>query len=211
MVKIEDINKLPTYMKFTILGLVVVIVVGVFFITTYLPKKKEIQSLEGEIAKIENEINVNKTKARRLDELKKENEELERQLALKKRQLPSEAEVESLLKQVSDLGLQVGLDFKLWRPGAKRVNESNLYLEIPVNVNISGDYHLVATFFDRVGRLQRIVNIENIKMASPKLDKNKVLLNTTFTATAFASYEAPKGDNKAKGKKGKVSRKKGRK
>jgi type IV pilus assembly protein PilO len=192
MVKIEDINKLPGYMKATILGLIVVILVGAFFITSYIPKKNQIQSLEGEISKIENEINVNKTKARRLDELKKENAELDRQLALKKQQLPSEAEVESLLKQVSDLGLRVGLDFKLWRPSGKRVNESQLYLEIPVNVEISGDFHLVASFFDRVGKLQRIVNIENIRMANPRLEKDRILLNTSFVATAFASYDAPK-------------------
>jgi len=190
--KLEDINNLPIYQKAIAFGSILVVLLAIFFYTTYLPKKSEITKLEGDVSKIQNEINVNMTKARRLEELKRENEELERELALKKQQLPSEAEVESLLKEVSELGLRVGLDFKLWRPENKKINPSNLYIEIPVNVEISGDYHLVAGFFDRVGKLPRIVNIENINMSGPKLVKDRLLLQIRFVATAFASYDAPK-------------------
>ena len=60
MMKVEDINNLPTYQKMIALGLIIVSVIAVFFIVSYLPKKEVIKGLEGEISKIENEINVNK-------------------------------------------------------------------------------------------------------------------------------------------------------
>ena len=188
---LDNINNLPNYQRLIAGISVVVIVFGVFFYFSYLPKKKKITLLQNEISKTQNEININMTKARRLEELKKENEELERQLTLKKFQLPPEAEVESLLKQVSDLGLGVGLDFKLWRPSAKKANPSGLYMEIPVDVEIAGHYHTVATFFDRVGKLTRIVNIENIQMSNPRIEKDRVILQTRFVATAFAVVEEP--------------------
>jgi type IV pilus assembly protein PilO len=202
MMKLEDINNLPLYQKAIAFSLVVVILLAVFLYFLYIPKKSEITRLEGEVTKIQNEINVNMTKARRLEELKKENAELEHELVLKKQQLPSEAEVETLLKEVSELGLKVGLDFKLWRPETKKVNSSNLYVEIPVDVEIAGDYHLVAGFFDRVGKLPRIVNIENISMANPKLIRDREMLQIRFVATAFASYEPPKETEAEAGKKG---------
>lgn len=188
---LEKINSLPKYQKLIVGILIIVIILAVFFYFSYLPKKETIGSLQNEISKLQNEININMTKARRLEELKKENEELERQLTLKKYQLPPEAEVESLLKQVSELGLGVGLDFKLWRPSPKMVSPSGLYIEIPVDIEIVGHYHTVATFFDRVGKLSRIVNIKNIQMSNPRVVNDRVMLQTRFVATAFAAVEEP--------------------
>jgi len=186
---LDIIKNLPAYQKLIASVLVVVIVIAIFFYFFYLPKKNQITLVQGEISKLQNEININMTKARRLEELKKENAELERQLVRRKEQLPPEAEVASLLKQVSDLGLRVGLDFKLWRPAAKKANPSGLYSEIPVDVEIAGSYHTVATFFDRVGKLPRIVNIGNIRISNPRLDKGRLIVQTTFVATAFAALE----------------------
>ena len=84
MMKLEDLNNLPLYQKAVAFASVLVFILAVFFYTMYMPKKSEITRLEGEVSKIQNEINVNMTKARRLEELKKENEALERELVLKK-------------------------------------------------------------------------------------------------------------------------------
>lgn len=184
---LDVIGNLPPYQKAVASFLVLLIIGAAFYYFFVFPKKNSILVMEREISKLQNEININNTKARKLDQLKKENKILEHELTLKQEQLPSEAEVESLLKQVSDLGLAVGLDFKLWKPAPKRESPSQLYLEIPVDVEITGDYHTMATFFDRVGRLPRIVNIENIQVSNPETEKDRVILQTRFVATAFAS------------------------
>lgn len=197
------LHNLPTYQKLGALGLVVAIVIALFFYIFFIPKNSKISTLETEISKLQNEISVNETRARRLEELKKENAELERQLTEKKEQLPPEAEAANLLKQVSDLGLRVGLDFKLWKPGTKKNDPSGLFAEIPVNVEVAGGYHTTAMFFDRISKLSRIVNIGDLKMSSAKVEKGRVEIQTTFIATAFAALveapakEAP-ADDKAK-------------
>lgn len=197
---LDIIKNLPTYQKLIASVLVVVIITAIFFYFLYLPKKNQITLIRNELSKLRNEININMTKARRLEELKKENAELERHLVQRKEQLPPEAEVASLLKQVSDLGLRVGLDFKLWRPAVKKANPSGLYSEIPVDVEIAGSYHTVATFFDRVGKLPRIVNIGNIRMSNPRLDKGRLIVQITFVATAFAAPEEKPQEQKKEGR-----------
>ncbi|MCK7510702.1 MAG: type 4a pilus biogenesis protein PilO [Desulfobacterales bacterium] len=66
----------------------------------------------------------------------------------------------SLLTNVSKSGQEVGLEFLLFEPKAETKQE--FYAEIPVAMNIRGDYHNLAVFFDKVARLSRIVNINNI-------------------------------------------------
>lgn len=171
------------------LGLFIVLIVGMYLWLFYLPKNNQIKAIRGEIAKLDSEIGFNRAKADKLEQLKRENAELERQLTERKQQLPAEAEVASLLKQVSDLGIRIGLDFKLWRPLSKKDDPSGLFSEIPVDVEIGGGYHTTALFFDSVGKLSRIVNIQNIRMGGPRLEKGRLIIQTGFVATAFAAAE----------------------
>ena len=195
---LDFIKNLPPYQKMLVLGLIIILIVAMFFWFFYLPKNNQIVGLRNDIAKLEGEIGINRAKVEKLEQLKKENAELERQLAEKKEQLPLEAEVASLLKQVSDLGLRVGLDFKLWRPAAKKEDPSGLYTEIPVDVEIGGGYHTTALFFDNVSKLSRIVNIKNIKMGNAHVDKGRLVIQTGFVAMAFTASEPKPAEEKKK-------------
>jgi type IV pilus assembly protein PilO len=73
------------------------------------------------------------------------------------------------------------------------------YAEIPVAMNVKGGYHDLALFFDKVARLSRIVNINNISMsrAGKTLD-----LNASCTAVTYKFVEpAQKKSAKKKRKK----------
>lgn len=184
---LDSIKALPPYQKALLVAIPVIALLAAFVRFVYIPTNAEIAALEQAIAQINNEISINQAKARRLEELKRENEELSRQLASLKEQLPPESEVATLLKQVSDLGIKTGLDFKLWKPGDRRPGSSGLYSEIPVDVEVAGGFHSVAAFFDRIGKLPRIVNVSGLKMANVKLEKDRLMIQTTFRATAFAA------------------------
>lgn len=188
-INLERLKTLTNTQKFVSLVLMVVILSGVFVWFVFIPKSGEIAQLNDANAGLNNEINIHRIKASRLEELIKENRELQRQLAELKEQLPPEAEVEILLKQVSELGGRTGLDFKLWQPTEKKTNGSGLYVEIPVNVEVAGGYHALGLFFDKISKLPRIVNVANIKMGATKTERNKVFIQTSFSATAFASVE----------------------
>lgn len=186
------IKNIPPLQRWLIIGLLAFIVLGGFYYLIYSPKAGEKKSIETEISKLVNEININMTKARTLEELKRQNTELQRQLSEKKEQLPSESEAESLLKQISDVGAATNLEIKLWKPGERRQSPDGLYIELPVSVELAGGYHSMAIFFDKISKFPRIVNISNLKIGNAKAEREKITLQSSFTATAFASSEAKK-------------------
>jgi type IV pilus assembly protein PilO len=110
---------------------------------------------------------------RRLDELKL--------------QLPEEKEVSTLLKQVSDLGIRSGLHIMLWKPEQKKTHPSGIVYVIPVKVELTGSYHSLGYFFSSLTKLDRIVNISDIKLSDPKPGKDVASLKVSFTATTFSS------------------------
>src|SRR5205807_10503657 len=100
--------------------------------------------------------------------------QLEIELAKRKERLPPEEEAVMLLKQVSDLGIRLGLDIRLWKPSAKSEDAPKLFVRMPVNVEISGGYHTAAIFFDRINALPRIVTVSGLKIGAPKMEKGSV-------------------------------------
>lgn len=152
-----------------------------------LPKRGEIKKIRAEIVQQENEIAKDEAKAARLPELKKENERLKTRLEELKSHLPEEKEVSGLLKQVSDFGIKSGLKIALWRPEQKKDHPSGMIYEIPVAVELSGSYHNLGRFFSSLTKLNRIVNISDLRLSDPSPQKTEASLKITFRATTFSA------------------------
>jgi type IV pilus assembly protein PilO len=155
----------------------------------YLPKKEKIEQLTTDLAQLNSEVTIYSAKVKHLDRLLAENARLKAQLEEQRQQLPEQHEVADLLKQVTDLGAQSGLIFRLWRPGAAVPSSTGLYQELPVQVEVTGSYHQVGIFFEQVAGLNRIVNISDVKVARDTKGGDGLL--TIFTATAFAAPPKP--------------------
>jgi type IV pilus assembly protein PilO len=187
-----DLKKIPSYAK-VIISLIPVIIFIVLFVTLiYKPKSKEILSLQGVVAKLDKEISSGEVKIRKLDQLIAENALLKAKLEALKEKLPVEKEVTELLKQISDLGLQSGLEILLWRPGPRRAAPSGLYAEIPVQIEVVTGYHNLGDFYSQISRLSRIVNISGLRITVKGKSQNdsKDLNTATFTAVTFVASES---------------------
>jgi type IV pilus assembly protein PilO len=189
-----DIKNLPRYAKVAIAiapSFIIALVVVIFFV---MPKQKEIKTLNGKIDSQNNEIATDQSKVARLDVLIKENEQLLDRLNELKEQLPEEKEISNLLKQVSDICTQSGLDMKSWRPGQRKKHPSGIVYEIPVSVSVIGTYHDFGTFLSNLTKLNRIVNVKDIQMGSPHVVDGRDELQITFTASTFSAIpEGVKG------------------
>lgn len=184
-----DLKKIPPYTKVIISLIPVVVFVALFVSLVYQPKSKEILSLQGAVAALDKEISSGEVKIRKLDQLIAENALLKAKLAALQEHLPAEQEVTELLKQISDLGLQSGLEILLWKPGAKRAVPSGLYAEIPVQIEVITGYHNLGDFYSQISRLARIVNISGLKITvkARGSDDSKGLNSATFTAVTFVA------------------------
>ena len=185
----DTLNSISPLQKLIIFILVLIMIVGGFVYFIYIPSTAEIEQISKDIESTDRDIDVQKTRVRRLAELRKEMEEVKRDLELKKDQLPPESEAVQLLKDAERLGNKVGLNIKLWRPGGRKVNPSGLYVELPVDVEFQGAYHEFGMFFDQISKFKQVVNISNLKMGNARLEKGRLVEPVTFSATAFAAVD----------------------
>jgi len=204
-----DIGSMPAAAKIVLSVLPAVIISLLVVLLVILPKSKEIKKLSAEITKQENQMAVDQVKASKLVTLKVENEKLKKRLDELKLQLPEEREVTGLLKQVSDLGIKAGLKIVSWKPEQKRDHSSGIIYEIPVSVELSGGYHNLGIFFSSLTKLNRIVNISDIKVGDAKPQRNEAILKIVFKATTFSAISEKEMETKAAEAKGKVKAVKG--
>jgi type IV pilus assembly protein PilO len=189
---LEVLRSIPLVQKVGLLLMVLVGIIVGFYYYVAEPKSEEIVALQTSIGTLDNEVQTLTIKVKHLDELIAASKQLEIELAKKKERLPPEEEAVMLLKQVSDLGIRLGLDVKLWKPSPKSEDPSKLFVRLPVNVEVSGGYHTAALFFDRISALPRIVTVSGLKMGSPKLEKGRVVTQTVFDLIAYVAPEEVK-------------------
>jgi type IV pilus assembly protein PilO len=184
---LDALRNVPASQKAALLFLLVGGMIAGFYFYIAEPKSAMITTLDAENGKLESEIQTLTIKVKHLDELVAANKQLEIELAKKKERLPPEEEAIMLLKQVSDLGVRLGLDIKLWRPGTQTEDASKLFIKMPVSVEVAGVYHTAALFFDRINRLPRIITVSGLKMGSPKMEQGRIVSQTTFDLVAYAA------------------------
>jgi len=181
-----SLKNVPRAVKIILSIIPAIIITLIVVFLLILPKHKEIKVLDQKISAQENEIAKNQAKAAKLPELTLENEKLRMRLNELKLQLPEEKEVSTLLKQVSELCIQAGLKIALWKPEQRKTHPSGIVYEIPVKVELAGNYHSLGYFFSSLTKLNRIVNISDIKISDPKPEKENALVKISFTATTFS-------------------------
>jgi type IV pilus assembly protein PilO len=108
-------------------------------------------------------------------------EALRKRLAIAKERLPSEKEMPRLYRQVSDLAFQSGLAVALFQPRAPQ--EREILSEVPISVTSEGGFHQFGTFFARMGRLPRIVNLGDFRMTG--IDRPTGTIRADFTLATY--------------------------
>jgi type IV pilus assembly protein PilO len=206
-INMGDLSKVPPKQKFVLLLLVCVLICAGYYYLFYNETAGQIAQQETKLAALNSKIKEQEVIARNLPSFQAEVRNLEAQLGVLLEQLPNSAEIPNLLRNVSDLGKESGLEFVKFAP--KEEIRREFYAEIPVSIAVTGDYHSFALFTDKVGHLPRIVNISNIDFNSPKSHPDSsVTVNVTCTATTYRfveelpkAAEAPKnGAEKGKAK-----------
>ena len=184
--------------KVAILILLLLAPVALFFFLFYQPNTDKITSLEAQRTKLQKEIQNLKQKERDKPRLLAEVAKVEEEFAEAAKMLPKEKEIPQLLKDISALGRNAGLDFLTFVP--RGVTPKDFYDEIPVDINIRGPYHSMGFFFDQVSKLDRIVSVNNTNMKSPQKVQGEMLLssNCQLMTYRFTNKPLPKDDGKKK-------------
>jgi type IV pilus assembly protein PilO len=127
---------------------------------------------------------------------------LKQQLEIERRIVPDDKQVDTFIETMNGEAQKAGVELR--RYVAKPVTAKDYYSELPFDIEMDGPYYSVLNFFDRVGKLERIVNVSHLTVASTKAPSSAGVKHTyqyapnesvaaSFTATTFFSHdlEAP--------------------
>ena len=138
---------------------------------------------------------------RDLPGLEREIASLQQQLEIQRTIVPDEKEAPGFMHLMQDTAASAGIEIR--RYTAKPVLTREFYSEVPYDIDIDGSYYAVVNFFERVAKLQRIINIGNLQMATPKRSgEAKVKATYSYapnesvvascTATTFFNHDSSK-------------------
>lgn len=164
---------------------------GLFMWFVYIPNTGKVSRIETEIAGLEQGIKRAFSKAKNLQTYKTEQIQLDAQFRKVLKLLPNEREIPRFLRSITHLERDSNIEFLLFIPKEERTR--GFFIEIPVSMEIKGNYHDIALFFDKVGRMDRIVNISDISMRP--ISEYSTRLITRCEAVTFRFRE--KSDEKS--------------
>lgn len=148
---------------------------------------EELERKELEETKLKDDWLNKKKQAVNLDEYRNQLAEIERSFGALLKQLPNAAEMESLLVDINQSGLGRGLQFELFKPGNESIKD--FYAELPITVNVTGNYHDFGAFAGDIAKLPRIVTLNEINVAPAGKDGGTLTLKTIAKTFRYLDEE----------------------
>jgi len=134
----------------------------------------------------------------KLKDIERQLASLKQQLEIERRIVPDEKQLDAFIETMDDEARKAGIEVR--RYSAKPVTAKEYYTEVPFDMELDGPYYSMLNFFDRVGKLERIVNVSNLLVSTTKKPSEAKVKKTyqyapnesvvaSFTATTFYSHD----------------------
>jgi type IV pilus assembly protein PilO len=207
-VHLDKLNRLPKSARMATVPAIMVLVLSVYGYLFFMPARQELAKAEQERLQLQRKLSEVRAVAANEQAVRDEIAMLEKKLTVALRQLPDSKELPVLLTDVTSLGKNAGLDFRAFRP--QQEIRKAFYAEVPIDIEFSGGFHDIATFFDQIARLPRIINITELEMTIGKESSTATQLKVEGKATTFRFVEPdpePQVDPKAAKGKGRAAKK----
>ena len=203
---IERIAKAPLGAKIGAVAAALILVTALNYFVFAIPYGDPIKDVDAKVKRVvkeqeqlDRDFIEKKSIANDLNLYRRAKEILEQQLEDALAELPTEKNIDELLVLFQDRAQKAGLEIKTIVPEGER--PEGFFARIPIPMTVTGNYHEIATFFDSLGRLRRIVNVNDITLDAPHEVKGKVVVNAKFLLTTFMFVDQ-KGVGAAKHKGG---------
>ena len=156
--------------------ILVVIVLAILGLSYYLfigDQRTDLERAESREMQLRDEFEDKQQRAANLQPYEDQLEEMERMFASLLELLPSSAEIPSLLVDISQTGLQAGLEIELFEPRGE--NRQDFYAEVPIRLRVRGDYEDLAEFVSGVSALPRVVTMHNMHIRPGNADNDLLM------------------------------------
>ena len=163
----KKIGSWPIAPKVAVLLLVLVSILGAGYWFDWSGQMEQIDAERNKETDLKKTFVEKKKEALDLPAYRKQLEDIEKQFGALLRQLPGKSEIDALLTDINQAGLGRGLQFELFKPAASETLRE-FYAELPITIRITGTYHDIGAFASDVGKLSRIVTLNDIALNANK-------------------------------------------
>ena len=180
----EQLGAIPKVARFGAIAAILLGIGAAYYFLSHQEMQLQIQSMHAQAQQLQRQVNKVRVVAQNLDEFEQEVTDLQRELDLALRQLPNRKQFEDLLQDISTAGKKVGVQIR----SIKRLKEleHDFYAEVPFKLQLEGDYHAIARFFQRVSKLPRIVNVGAMTIRiRTGVEEGRTMLSVDGMATTF--------------------------
>lgn len=167
--------------------LLALIILGLFYFLYYKGKNEELQSIREERMRTEAEIVELRAKKRQMDQIEKEIQEMQVTLSRLETIIPLREEISDILRKIQQLAWDSRLSIEKFIPKADVDKE--FYYEKPISIEITGNYHNLALFYDRLSNFSRLYNIEDFTIKSLRNQTDAATISAQSTATTYIFKE----------------------
>ena len=181
--KLEQIARLPRAARHGILAGIAILAGAGYFFGVHQDLDLQLQQLRAQELELQRKLSEVRSIAANISAFEEEIDELEVELRLALRQLPNEKQIEVLLTDISNLGKTAGIEMKSFKRKPEKIHD--FYAEVPIEIELEGQYHDVAQFFDLMSKLPRIVNMGALDMKVGAESEEETRVKVSGTATTF--------------------------
>lgn len=189
--RLEQIPRLPVAARWGLTAGCGVLLALLYFLVVYRDTSGRLEKMRAQEFELQRRLSEVRSVAANLHDFEEEIARLELKLSKVLRQLPDNKELEVLLTDISNAGKKSGIEIKSFK--RKDEIEHGFYADVPIAIELEGEFHDVARFFDLLAKLPRIVNMGTlkIKVADESLEKTRLRVEGTATTYRFLG----KGNN----------------
>lgn len=181
-----SLNDLPAKQQWMVAGALCLALVGIYYMQFWRPNSADAERVRQETLQLRDEVLAVTAIADRLPELEAERAALEARLTVLAHILPEEFETADLLRGVGRLAAQSNLSLRDLE--FKDPVPYEFYAESPIELELVGNYHDLARFFDRIGKFARIINIDEVDIKAVE-DSATQTVEASVTAMTFLFVE----------------------
>jgi len=191
----EKLEKLQKPHKLGIVAGTFIVLAAAFYFLLYSGLREDIATLNEQIDTAKSELKIMKSapKMKEIKEAPIKLEQLTKELEVTRDFLPEKDQIDGLLRDISSKARESGLNVITFKPTTMPTDSEELrggfLARVPFQIVVEGPYINVASFLYKVSKLMRIVHIESIRMASPKMELDTLVLTSTITGTTFRFVE----------------------
>jgi type IV pilus assembly protein PilO len=184
---LESFAKVPLQQKFGgVLIAVALIGAGTWFLSVSESMTK-VEEHDATLEKQEGELQKLQRQAQNRTQFLREVERLKQRLREAEEQLPKNAEIPKVLKDIDYEAKQAGLRVDRFEPQGEQ--KQGDFAAVPLKMTVRGNYHEIAVFLDRLAKMPRIVNVTDLNMTAPIVENKKIVVASSYTATTYRFLE----------------------